>query len=460
MKFWQRTYYSVLLLFLFSISVMIFSLSVFSYRTNLERQLEHAMGEAYWIVTSMERDRAAAEANGQPDAMETVFRTYASYYEKLDIDLQLWEKDAYLAGDSRWQLPVEYGLNAQTAAVKLREHEKYAVVSTPFSQGASEYTLVYFCNLQEFVQESTQLTRGFLLLGAAVTLLLAAGLYALLRWISRPIEVLNQAASSIAAGDYAKRVPVRGQDELSALAGSFNHMAEEIARKIRELQIASEQKQKFIDNLSHELRTPLTVLRGNAEYIRSVDLTEEEKISAADDMLAELDRLEDMTRKLMDLAFLRNQALERTAIAVEQLFASAAEKMRHRLEEAQLQLVCQDAGGMIRGDKVLLESLLCNLIENAMKACAAGSAVRLLGYAERERYIIAVQDSGKGVAAEHLAKLTEPFYRVDQARTRQDGGAGLGLSLCAQIAELHQAVLDIESTPGVGTTVRVIFTQL
>ena len=418
------------------------------------------MGEAYWIVTSMERDRAAAEANGQPDAMETVFRTYASYYEKLDIDLQLWEKDAYLAGDSRWQLPVEYGLNAQTAAVKLREHEKYAVVSTPFSQGASEYTLVYFCNLQEFVQESTQLTRGFLLLGAAVTLLLAAGLYALLRWISRPIEVLNQAASSIAAGDYAKRVPVRGQDELSALAGSFNHMAEEIARKIRELQIASEQKQKFIDNLSHELRTPLTVLRGNAEYIRSVDLTEEEKISAADDMLAELDRLEDMTRKLMDLAFLRNQALERTAIAVEQLFASAAEKMRHRLEEAQLQLVCQDAGGMIRGDKVLLESLLCNLIENAMKACAAGSAVRLLGYAERERYIIAVQDSGKGVAAEHLAKLTEPFYRVDQARTRQDGGAGLGLSLCAQIAELHQAVLDIESTPGVGTTVRVIFTQL
>ena len=418
------------------------------------------MGEAYWIVTSMERDRAAAEANGQPDAMETVFRTYASYYEKLDIDLQLWEKDAYLAGDSRWQLPVEYGLNAQTAAVKLREHEKYAVVSTPFSQGASEYTLVYFCNLQEFVQESTQLTRGFLLLGAAVTLLLAAGLYALLRWISRPIEVLNQAASSIAAGDYAKRVPVRGQDELSALAGSFNHMAEEIARKIRELQIASEQKQKFIDNLSHELRTPLTVLRGNAEYIRSVDLTEGEKISAADDMLAELERLEDMTRKLMDLAFLRNQALERTAIAVEQLFASAAEKMRHRLEEAQIQLVCQDAGGMIRGDKVLLESLLCNLIENAMKACAAGSAVRLLGYAERERYIIAVQDSGKGVAAEHLAKLTEPFYRVDQARTRQDGGAGLGLSLCAQIAELHQAVLDIESTPGVGTTVRVIFTQL
>lgn len=177
-------------------------------------------------------------------------------------------------------------------------------------------------------------------------------------------------------------------------------------------------------------------------------------------MLAELERLEDMTRKLMDLAFLRNQALERTAIAVEQLFASAAEKMRHRLEEAQIQLVCQDAGGMIRGDKVLLESLLCNLIENAMKACAAGSAVRLLGYAERERYIIAVQDSGKGVAAEHLAKLTEPFYRVDQARTRQDGGAGLGLSLCAQIAELHQAVLDIESTSGVGTTVRVIFTEL
>lgn len=83
MKFWQRAYYSILLLFLLCISIAIYSLSVRSYRTNLERQMEYALGESYFIMTSMEKERAAAEANGRAVTMEAVFQPYAAYYQSL-----------------------------------------------------------------------------------------------------------------------------------------------------------------------------------------------------------------------------------------------------------------------------------------------------------------------------------------------------------------------------------------
>ena len=236
-------------------------------------------------------------------------------------------------------------------------------------------------------------------------------------------------------------------------------MAEEIEQQIRALQAAAEQKQNFIDHLSHELRTPLTVIRGDAEYLRSVNLTEEEIITAANDMIAQTERLEDMTRKLLDLAFLRNQALECQPICVSQLFDAVAKTLHPRLEQAQIRLEIPHQDGSIRGDMFLLESLLCNLIDNAIKASEAGSTIRLSGQGEPGNYTIAVEDFGAGIPAACLAKLTEPFFRVDKARSRRDGGAGLGLSLCAQIAKLHHAVLDISSTPGTGTTVRIIFTQ-
>lgn len=461
MKFWQRAYYSILLLFLLCISIAIYSLSVRSYRTNLERQMEYALGESYFIMTSIEKERAAAEANGRAVTMEAVFQPYAAYYQSLGAALQLWENGTCLAGDALWLAPSETSSSAemQTAAVKTYESTKYVVVTTSFSHGTSDYTLIYLRSLKEFMRENTQLTHCFLLISAVVAAVLAIGLYVLLRWLSRPIEALNQAAASIAAGEYAKRLPAKGQDELSELARSFNHMAEEIEQQIRALQAAAEQKQNFIDHLSHELRTPLTVIRGNAEYLRSVNLTEEEIITAANDMIAQTERLEDMTRKLLDLAFLRNQALECQPIGVSQLFDAVAKTLHPRLEQAQIRLEIPHQDGSIRGDMVLLESLLFNLIDNAIKASEAGSTIRLSGQGEPGNYTIAVEDFGAGIPAACLAKLTEPFFRVDKARSRRDGGAGLGLSLCAQIAKLHHAVLDISSTPGTGTTVRIIFTQ-
>ncbi len=102
--------------------------------------------------------------------------------------------------------------------------------------------------------------------------------------------------------------------------------------------------------------------------------------------------------------------------------------------------------------------LLDNLIDNAIKACAPGEGrVLVRAFRDNGKDVLLVQDNGKGMTAEQLAHIREPFYRADKARSRRDGGAGLGLALCEQIVQAYQAEMSFSSQPGEGTTVRVAF---
>ena len=108
-------------------------------------------------------------------------------------------------------------------------------------------------------------------------------------------------------------------------------------------------------------------------------------------------------------------------------------------------------------DDELMESLLVNLIDNAFRATEAGGHITIKAYKESRRKILEVTDNGRGIPQEELGKITEAFYMVDKSRSRQEGGAGLGLALCVKIAEVHGGRLDITSQLGTGTKVRVIF---
>lgn len=113
---------------------------------------------------------------------------------------------------------------------------------------------------------------------------------------------------------------------------------------------------------------------------------------------------------------------------------------------------------MIVGDAPLLKSLLVNLIDNAVSACGNDGRIIVRATLENGNKTISVQDNGKGISPEMLSQITEPFFRGDRARNRKDGGAGLGLSICKQIASSHQADLTFVSEPGKGTIAKVIFT--
>jgi len=440
----------------------IFLVSNFSYRTSLNSERERSFGEAYFIAASLKKEISEMMESGVDISSRDyyVFNTYVNYYKNRDIYLALWENDEYLVGNVPWSLLGKYDANSETQASTVIEYDdiKYLIVVSVFQCNSDEFTLVYAHDLQSFASEHTSLSRFLMLSGVVITIILASGLYVLLRRLSKPIENLDKATGYISGGDYSMRVPAQGKDELTALARHFNSMADEIETKIHELQTTAGQKQRFIDNLAHELRTPLTTIRGYAEYLKNANINEDDRIASIDHIVSEAVRIEEMTNKLLDLALLRNNALDTVDIYPPELFSAVSDKMRQKLVEKEIRLETGCELNGINGDRILLESLLCNLLDNAIKASNIGASIKMSGYMEDERCIIEIQDFGKGMTEEHIVKLTEPFYRVDKSRSRSEGGAGLGLALCEEIAELHNAKLVFSSELENGTTVKITFT--
>ena len=131
--------------------------------------------------------------------------------------------------------------------------------------------------------------------------------------------------------------------------------------------------------------------------------------------------------------------------------------VRAKAEKRGITMTFQAELDVLKGNPELLESLLINLIDNGIKACESGGCVQVKAYRDGEKAVLSVSDNGRGIPPEELGRVREAFYRVDKARSRKEGGAGLGLSLCEQIADIHQAVMELDSIPQKGTTVRIAF---
>ena len=463
MKFWQRAYLSILVLFIVCFYVSIFMVSNFAYRSSLNNERDRSSGEAGFISASLKNDFdiAIITQKGGGGSLEenAFFSRYLSYYANRDIYLALWKNDTYLFGNLPISLTSKYepASEEQISLIMESSQKKYSLVASSFMCGSNSYTLIYMHDLYGFTDEHNSLSTFLIMSGAALTAILAAGLYFLLRRLSKPIENLDEATGRISKGDYSIRVPIKGKDEFAALALKFNGMADEIEAKINELQASAENKQRFIDNLAHELRNPLTAIRGYAEYLKNANIDEDDRIESVDRIVSDTARIEEMAIKLLDLALLRNNALVTANIDIKDLLDAVTDRLRSMLAEKKILLEKNYEQSGIVGDRVLLESLIFNLLDNAIKASNEGATIKLSGFMDNGVYTIGIQDFGKGMSTEHLDKLTEPFYRVDKARSRSEGGAGLGLALCEQIAELHRAKMVFHSEIGKGTTVTVSF---
>lgn len=216
------------------------------------------------------------------------------------------------------------------------------------------------------------------------------------------------------------------------------------------LQQLSDRQSRFVADLTHELKTPLTSMIGYADLLRGGELPPENQRRAADAIYHESTRLESLSQQLLSLQDLRQEALTLTAVPV----AAAFEDVTRSLPDCPVTLekTCP-ADAAVRADRVLLADLLRNLVLNAAHASAPGSTVTLRCLPAGDRWRLEVADTGCGIPPEALPHLTEPFYRVDKARARANGGSGVGLALCADIAAAFGTKLEFTSTVGEGTTV-------
>lgn len=216
------------------------------------------------------------------------------------------------------------------------------------------------------------------------------------------------------------------------------------------LQALNDRQSRFVADLTHELKTPLTSMIGYADLLRSAPLDESRRRAAADAIYHESTRLESLSQQLLALQGLQTDGVMLGSVPVAAVFADVARS----LPDAALDCDAP-AGAAVRADRVLLADLLRNLVLNALHAEPKDGTVHLTCAEAGGQWRLTVRDNGCGIPAGALPHLTEPFYRVDKARARANGGSGVGLALCAEIAAAFGTKLEFESTPGEGTTVAI-----
>lgn len=466
MKFWQKLFIGILIVFIISINSCLYLTSNYSFSLNMKRDSDRALGEYHFIMNgvheSMNSIYYREETSLTPTTIDNIMRSYADYYGTQKVFLGL--KDSKKLLFTNIPSPVlskidtdEGTMDSSKIKVFSSNGIHYLYIVGKFGGQYNDYTLFYVRDLSELYNNHSQLTRYLISVSALVETVLAIVLLLLLRKLTNPIRIMQRATRKIAGGVYEARISLPGKDEFHDLAENFNQMADSIQEKITELDKNAQDKQQLVDNLAHELRTPLTAIYGYAEYLQNTNASEQNRIKAAKYILTETDRMKNLAFKLLDLAIVRNSKLDLQKIIPLELFHQVKTVLAEKLKEKSIKLNIDSSLNEITGDYVLLQSLLVNLVDNAVKASSNKASIQLSAYFE-EVPILEVKDSGCGMEDEETALVIEPFYRVDKARSRSSGGIGLGLSLCREIAHLHGAELRIKSCPANGTTVQVIFT--
>ena len=458
----RKTYLLTLVLFLLFFNGSILLISLVNLKTSLDSTRGSCLREQDFISVALAKDLTALESRSTAadSVLHSLFDSYVRYYGKQNVYLALSKKGKTLYSS----LPPKQKL------VKKQEASGKRIISTVQSQdrkyisiiGAlpapnDTYVLAYYYDLSVLIAAWKRMTSLLFLIGILISSLLAVCLILLLNRIFKPLGQISAASQSIVKGDYANRLPVTGHDELAEMAVSFNDMADAIENQIAQLADAAAQKQRFIDNFAHELRTPLTSIYGYAEYIQKAAITDEDKLEATGYILSESRRLQNIAYRLLDLASLRSGEITFASVRMKDLFQNMAESLHGKAAEKQVVLTYETEFDRLTGDRDLLQSLLVNLTDNAIKACEPGGSVKLKASVKDGKKVIMVQDNGKGMTPEQLNHITEAFYRVDKARSSAEGGVGLGLSICEQIAACHGAELSFVSQPGAGTTSTITF---
>jgi two-component system OmpR family sensor kinase/two-component system sensor histidine kinase BaeS len=272
------------------------------------------------------------------------------------------------------------------------------------------------------------------------------------RGLASPLSHLAEAARMIGARDFSRRVEVKGTAEIAAVSRAFNEMA-------TELETADRLRRNLMADVAHELRTPLTVFQGNLRAILD-DIYPLDK--------SEITRLYDETRILsrlvndlheLSLAEARQLPLDRKPVHLHLLVEDVVTNFNFAAasESVSVETHLEPDLPPVLADPDRLAQVLHNLMYNALQHTPAGGVISLHAKLDGDYVQLRVKDTGKGIPAEHLPRVFDRFYRVESDRSRETGGAGLGLAIVRAIVEAHDGYITVESdgVPGHGTTFTV-----
>lgn len=328
------------------------------------------------------------------------------------------------------------------------------VITMPILREKKLVNLVQVGTSLEAVKETLRNLRIFLFT-AVPSVLVFATLFArfLARRALKPISKIIKTARDIGQGqELSQRIPVfKVQDELGQLALTFNEMMDRLENSFAQMR-------QFSSDASHELRTPLTVLQGQNELVLSKlrDPKEYQEV-----IISNLEEIKYMSKVLEDLFVLsrsdENQVLlNYKRMDLRDLVEEVCRHAEILAEEKDISIVIAFLEQVkINGDEVRLRQMVWNILHNGIKYTQPGGELKVSLLEESGFALLSIQDTGIGIPEKDLPFIFDRFYRVDKARSKDEGGSGLGLSICRHIAEAHKGKIEVESKPGLGTRFKI-----
>ncbi|MBV8881599.1 MAG: HAMP domain-containing protein, partial [Planctomycetaceae bacterium] len=283
--------------------------------------------------------------------------------------------------------------------------------------------------------------------------LASLGSYYLARRALRPVEEIRRQAERISRANLSERVQIpSSRDEIHDLARTFNEMLDRLEAAVEDLR-------NLAADAAHELRTPLANLRAEIDTAVQEPHSSEEHEQV---LMSVADEVARMTRIVSDLFTLarmdlRQHALEKRRIDLRPLLEEARETWTAAADARRIEIRVEGSEAPIQGDASAVSRIFMNLVENAVKYNRDGGRVVLSLRREADAVQVQVADTGIGIEAEHLPKLFRRFYRTDKARSRETGGAGLGLAIAKSFTEALGGTIGVRSAPDVGTTFTLVF---
>ncbi|UDK96315.1 HAMP domain-containing protein [Lysinibacillus sphaericus] len=464
MKFWQKIFIYTLLIFLVAFNFGAVFIIQNSYNLTLKREIDRSLGEQSNISAGIIYYNMISVKSSKTIDKE-IIKNYLGKFNSKDTYLEVLDKNNNVVFSNMY-----FNISGERKELKevSSDERKYIIrdvgnktllfVTSLVNVQGEDLKVSYIHDITYIYQDKQEQYSFFIRLSMGVSIILAICIYMLSKLITSPIDKLINTTRIISKGNYSERVEINSKDEIGVLAENFNEMADAVEEKIHQLEINAEEKQRFIDNLTHEFKTPLTSIIGYADFLRSTAYNEEIFIEGLNHIFEEGKRLEELSWKMMSLIMLKKENFMMEKENINKILVDIRYALKPKLQDKNINLIISSDEYQISVEKDLIRNLIRNFIDNSIKASKENSNIYLNVYKNKEsKVVLEIKDEGIGISEEDLPKVFEAFYMVDKSRTRANNGAGLGLTICAEIAKIHEAELKIESEINKGTTIKILF---
>lgn len=276
-------------------------------------------------------------------------------------------------------------------------------------------------------------------------------------FVHRPLRLIQRVIDAQKDKTSVHRVNLHTSDELRNMSDSFNTMLDSFRADIVQLEKLERVRSEFLGNVSHELRTPLFTTQGLIETLLH-GAVDDKKVNRdfLQKALNNIERLNLLLEELIDISRIESGEMK-LRLRFFDIVPLLADTVRdEQVHAGQKNISLKLSGGTITpievfGDRERLRQVLVNLIENAIKYSEENGTITVAFTELRDSVMLSIEDTGIGIAPQHLTRIFERFYRVDKDRSRDVGGSGLGLAIVKHIIEAHDSTINVESTVGVGT---------